>query len=489
MKKLKLVGTCLLLFFPLSFLSGFKSGEKPAKEKQVALGWIDENKEMITNLSDRIWEFAELPMEEYRSSRLLASALEKHGFRVERGAAGMPTAFVATYGSGTPVLGFLAEYDALPGLSQKAVTYKEPLIEGGSGHGCGHNLLGVGAAAAAMATKQAMEKFNLQGTVKLFGCPNEENDIGKVFMAREGLFNSLSAAVDWHPSSITAVSLGGSHAIHNFTVTFKGKAAHAGGDPWDGRSALDGVEIMNIAVNFLREHVKPTVRIQYAITEGGKVANIVPDHAVAWYNCRDVTMEGSEAVFERIKKIAVAAAMASETEVEVKLLTAIHQLVVLEKGSEILQRNLELVGPPKFSAEEQEFARMVQRSLGVEELGLYDKIRPLIPPGRGVFGGGGTDVAEVSWNAPVLRMTAATNPLGAPGHSWAVVCTGSMSIAHKGMLLAAKALSATILDLLTRPKMLEEVRAEWEGKRAGKPYKSPLPPDAKPPVVPERKNP
>jgi aminobenzoyl-glutamate utilization protein B len=483
MKNFSLLVLTFLLLFPASI-----DAQDRSAIKQEAFGWIDNNASMITEVSDKIWEYAELPMDEYRSSRLLADTLEGHGFQVERGVAGMPTAFVATFGSGEPVLGFLAEYDALPRLSQKAVSHQEPLVEGGSGHGCGHNLLGAGAAAAAMAVKAVMETHNLQGTIKLFGCPNEENDIGKVFMAKEGLFDSLSAAVDWHPGSVNAVSVGGSHAIHNFTVTFRGRTAHAGGSPWYGRSALDGVEVMNFAVNLLREHVKPTVRLHYAITEGGEVANIVPDYAVALYNTRDITFEGSEEVFERVKTIAEAAAMATETSVEVKLLTAIHQLVVLQESSRIIQENLELVGPPRFTAEEQEFARTVQRNLGIEERGLHDEVLPLTPPGGGGFGGGGTDVAEVSWNAPVLRMGAATSALGSPGHSWAVVCTGKTSIAHKGMLVASKTLAATVLDLMLQPELLSQVRAEWHQKLEGKVYRNPLPPDAVPPVVPEKKH-
>lgn len=457
----------------------------PTDAKRALFAWIDEHQRTLTDLTDRVWQFAELPMEEYKSSRLLADALEKDGFAVKRGVAGMPTAFVATYGSGEPVLGFLAEYDALPGLSQKTVSRKEPLVEGAPGHGCGHNLLGVGAVSAAMALRHAMQQYGLKGTIKLFGTPNEENDIGKVFMAKAGVFDGLSAAVDWHPGAVTAVSLGGSHAIHNFRVTFRGRTAHAGADPWDGKSALDGVEVMNVMVNFLREHVKPTVRIQYVVTDGGKVPNVVPDYAVAWYNTRDVTLEGSEAVFTRVAKIAQAAAMATETEVEVKLLTAIHELVVLPKSSALVQRNLELVGPPRFTPEEHDFARQVQRAVGAEARGLSDAIAPLTMPRAG-FGGGGTDVAEVSWNTPVLRMSAATQPLGAPGHSWAVVCTGSSSIGHKGMLVAAKALGATVLDLMTDPALLQQVRAEWKQVTGGKPYRSPLPPDATPPVVPER---
>lgn len=487
MKGIARASIVLLSVFCAFSYSGRSGAAKLTSEKGEAFRWIDQNQDRITAWSDKIWQYAELPMNEYQSSRLLADALEKEGFRVERGVAGMPTAFVATFGTGEPVLGFLAEYDALPGVSQKALPNKEPITAGGSGHGCGHNLLGVGSTAAAIATRHAMEANKLSGTIRLFGCPNEENDIGKTFMAREGLFNSLSAAVDWHPGSANAVPLGGSHAIHNFTVTFRGKTAHAGADPWDGRSALDGVEVMNVAVNFLREHVKPTVRIQYAITEGGKVPNVVPDYAVVWYNCRDVTIEGSEEIYKRIRRIAEAAAAATETQVEVKLLTAIHQLLVLDKSSEIIQQNLELVGPPRFSAEDREYARKVQRALGIEETGLEETIRPLTVPATTGFGGGGTDVAEVSWNAPVLRLSVATEPLGSPGHSWAVVCTGSTPIGHKGMLVAAKTLSATVLDLMTQPALLEGVRNEWKEKTRGKPFRSYLPADAKPPVEPEGK--
>jgi len=462
------------------------NSEEFLEEKKNAVEWIDTHKVMLTELSDKIWEFAELPMLEYKSSRLLADALEKLGFHVDRGVAGMPTAFVATYGEGKPEIGFLAEYDALPQLSQKAVPYQESLIEGEAGHGCGHNLLGVGGTAAAMAVKHVMALHKLKGTVKLFGCPNEENDIGKVFMAKEGLFNSLSVALDWHPASVTAVALSGSHAIHNFLVTFTGKTAHAGGDPWDGKSALDGVEIMNIAVNYLREHVLPTVRIQYAVIDGGKVPNVVPAKATAWYNCRDVTLEGSEKVLERIKKIAEAAAIATDTQVEVKMLTAIHELLVLPESSAILQNNLEWVGPPEFTDDDIAFAHQVQQELGIPERGLHDGILPFRVP-EGGFGGGGTDVAEVSWNAPTLRMVAACHPIGSPGHSWAIVCTGKTPIGHKGMLTAAKTMAATGIELMSNPETLASVRAEWKKLTKDRPYKSPLPPDAKPPVVPEPK--
>jgi aminobenzoyl-glutamate utilization protein B len=454
------------------------------EQKKEAIKWIDQHKQQLIRLSDQIWKYAELPMLEYKSSRLLAKEMEKMGFRVERGVAGMPTAFVAIYGEGQPIIGFLAEYDSLPGLSQKKVPYKEPIVEGAPGHGCGHNLLGVGAASAAMAVKHIMDKYHLKGTIKLFGTPNEENDIGKLFMAREGIFNGLSAALDWHPESITEVALGGSHAIHNFKVTFYGKATHAGMNPWDGRSALHGVELMNTAVNFMREHMKPTVRIQYIITKGGEVPNVVPDVATVWYNCRDITFEGSEEVYQRILKIAEAAALATDTEYESTLLTAIHQLLVLKKSSEIIQKNLEKVGAPGFTAEEQEFARKVQIALGIEQNGLHDHIEPLKLPEMG-FGGGGTDVSEVSWNAPVLRMNAACFPLGVPGHSWAVACTSGMSIGHKGMLVAAKTLATTSLDLLIQPELLGKVRAEWKELTKGKKYKNPLPLNSKPPVLPE----
>jgi aminobenzoyl-glutamate utilization protein B len=474
-----------LIIFSFASLPAFAVKDELAAQKKDAIEWIDKHKEEISKMSDQVWTYAETALLEYKSSRFLADELEKAGFTVERGVAGLPTAFVATYGAGEPIIGFLGEYDALPGLSQKAgVPYKEAIIPQNPGHGCGHNLLGVGSITAAMAVKQVMEEYNLKGTIKFFGCPAEETVVGKVYMAREGLFDSLSAALDWHPGSKTQVSIGSSNAMNSFKVSFKGKTAHSAGDPWNGRSALDAVELMDVAANFLREHVKPTVRIHYVILKGGKVPNVVPDEAEVWYFVRDLDRKGVEEVYKRLVKIAEAAALATGTDYKINLITGVHRLLPLPKSSEIMQKNLEMVGSPGFTEEEQEFARQVQKALGKEEKGLHDKVETLKPPEK-EWGGGSTDVAEVSWITPTLRMNAATCPLEAPGHSWAIVCTSGSTIGHKGTLVAAKTLATTALDLLTQPKLLEQVRAEWKELTKDYKYKSPLPPDSKPPILPE----
>jgi aminobenzoyl-glutamate utilization protein B len=303
-------------------------------------------------------------------------------------------------------------------------------------------------------------------------------------MAREGLFDSLSAALDWHPGSKTQVSIESSNAMNSFMVSFKGKTAHSAGDPWNGRSALDAVELMDIAANFLREHVKPTVRIHYVILKGGKVPNVVPDEAEVWYFVRDLDRKGVEEVYQRLLKIAQAAALATETDCKINLITGVHRLLPLPKSAEIMQKNLEMVGSPGFTEEEHEFARQVQKALGKEEKGLHDKVESLKPPEK-EWGGGSTDVAEVSWITPTLRMNAATCPLESPGHSWTIVCTSGSTIGHKGTLVAAKTLAATALDLLTQPKLLEQMRAEWKELTKDYKYKSPLLPDSKPPILPE----
>ena len=476
-----------LILFSFASLPVFAVKDELTKQKKDAIEWIDEHKEEISKMSDQIWEYAETALLEYKSSRFLIDELEKAGFTVERGVAGLPTAFVATYGKGEPIIGFLGEYDALPGLSQKAgMPSKEAIISENPGHGCGHNLLGVGSIAAAMAVKQVLEKYNIKGTIKFFGCPAEETVVGKVYMAREGLFDSVSAALDWHPASKTQVSIGSSNAMNSFKVSFKGKTAHSAGDPWNGRSALDAVELMDIAVNFLREHVKPTVRIHYVILKGGKAPNVVPDETEVWYYVRDLDREGVEEVYKRLVKIAEAAALATETDYKINFITGVHRLLPLPKSSEIMQKNLEMVGSPGFIEEEQELARQVQKALGKEEKGLHDEVEPLKPPEK-EWGGGSTDVAAVSWITPTLRMNAATCPLEAPGHSWAIVCTSGMSIGHKGTLVAAKTLATTALDLLTQPKLLEQIREEWKELSEGKSYECPLPPESEPPVLPEPK--
>ena len=460
--------------------SSLFAGNKLTKEKRTALSWIDGNRDAVVSWADSIWTYAETSLQEHRSAAVLAKALEENGFRVERGVAGMPTAFVATYGSGRPVIGVLAEFDALPGLSQKAEPTKVPRIPGAAGHGCGHNLFGAASVSAAIAAKEAMVKHGLKGTIKLFGSPAEETVIGKVFMARDGVFDSLDAVLDWHPSDSTRADYGSSLAMNSFQVTFFGKTAHGAGDPWKGRSALDAVELMDTGVNFYREHIKPTARIHYVITDGGRAPNVVPDRAQVWYYVRDVKRTGVEEMYERLQDIAKGAALMTGTTYEVNLITGVHELLGNEAGARIIDTNLRLVGPPEYTPKETEFARRVQKEAGVEEKGMHTEVGSLDDGARGSRGS--TDVAEVSWLAPTARLRVATAPIGVPWHSWAVVAPGGMEIGHKGMVVAAKTLALSAIDLLTQPKLLAKMQKEWQQKTADKPYRSPIPKDKKPPV-------
>ncbi|MFP4081561.1 MAG: amidohydrolase [Candidatus Aminicenantes bacterium] len=453
--------------------------------KREAFSWLEAHKAELSEINDRIWSFAEVAMEEYESSELLASYVEQKGFQVTRGVAGMPTAFVAVYGSGEPVIGILAEYDALPGLSQQAVPHKNPVQEGEPGHGCGHNVFGTASTAAAVAVKEVMEKENLEGTIKLFGCPAEETVVGKVFMAREGVFDGLSCCIQWHPSSQNNVSLGSSNALNQFEVEFFGKTSHAAGDPWHGRSALDAVELTNIGLNYLREHLRPTARIHYVIKSGGGAPNVVPDYARAWYYVRDIDRKDVEDDYKRVLKIIEAASMMTETTYKIHFISGVHEMLSNRTANEVVYSNLLLVGAPSFADEEQAFAKKIQKELGVEEKGLKTEIEPFKLPQRSC-GGGSTDVAEVSWLTPTTSLGVAFKPVGTPGHHWAAVACGGMSIGHKAVLTAAKVMAASGLEFLTQPEIIKRMREEWKEKKGGREYESPLPGDLKPPVKPKK---
>jgi aminobenzoyl-glutamate utilization protein B len=464
---------------------------KPAKLtplKKEALAWVDAASPELSKLSDEIWRAAEVAMEEYRSSEALASYLEKMGFAVERGVAGLPTAFVAVYGSGQPVIGFLAEYDALPSLSQEALPTKKPVKEGAPGHGCGHNIFGVASAAAAVAAKEVMARHEITGTLKVFGCPAEETVEGKVFMARAGVFDGLSCCIQWHPSSENAVSLDSSNALNQFELEFFGRTAHSAGDPWHGRSALDAIELTDIGLNFLREHLKPTARIHYVIQDGGKAPNVVPDYAKAWYYVRDIDRETVEKDYERVLKIIDGAAKMTETTYKINFKSGVHETLANRAGSEVVYANLLLVGPPAFTEEEQSFAKAIQKEVGVEEKGLSTAIEPLSYPEKS-WGGGSTDVAEVSWLTPTTSLGVASSPIGTPGHHWAIVACGGMSIGHKCLDTAAKVMAASCLDFLSRPETIEKMREEWTDRKKGREYQSPLPDDLKPRVAPRKDEP
>jgi aminobenzoyl-glutamate utilization protein B len=450
--------------------------------KMEAFRWIDENRAEFEQAAKEIHGFAETGMQEYQSSSCLADMLERHGFSVERGVAGMPTAFVATFGSGSPVIGFLGEYDALPGLSQKPfLPYKEECAPGAPGHGCGHNLFGTGSVAAVLGIKAAMEKYKLPGTVKYFGCPAEETSIGKVYMARDGIFNGLDACFTWHPGSKTMVNIGSTNALNNFEVIFRGKTSHAAADPYKGRSALDAVELMDVGVNFLREHVKESVRIHYVIKEGGQAPNIVPDYARVWYFVRDINRQGVDEVYERVLNCAKGASIMTDTTMEVNLITGIYNYLPNIALSSVVQKNLKETGVPQFTPEEEVFAREMQKTLGIPQDSISAVIEKFEKPET--VSRASTDVSDVSWIVPTAgELSVAASPAGVPSHSWAIVSSSGSSVGVKGMIVAAKVLAASGIDILTDKAVVEQARREFIESTKGCTYRSTLPAGQKPPI-------
>ena len=462
-------------------LSPAASIDLSKKERAVAV--IDDRASDLIDLSDRIWALAETALRETRSSALLADYAERQGFEVARGVAGMPTAFVATYGKGRPIIGVLGEYDALPGISQKAVASKEPLEAGAGGHGCGHNLFGAASLGAALAVKELIAAGDLEGTVRFYGTPAEEAVGGKVYMARDGLFDDLDIALAWHPDTKTRADTQGSQAILDLTVEFRGKAAHAAYDPWNGRSAVDGLELFTHGLNMLREHVRPTVRMHYSIQNGGDVPNVVPEYARLWCWLRDSRRTGVEEVLDRVREIAKGAALMAGVESELRIMSGNYEMLVNVAGARLVHSNLSWLGPIEYSEDEQRFARAIQEATEVERKGLDGSIQPLEDPLHDPPGGS-TDVADVSWIVPMLNLTVTTAPDGAPWHSWAVVAPGGMSIGHKGLLHAARAMAATMVDLFEDPATRKAIREEFEAKTRGHRYRSYLPEG--PPRVPGR---
>ena len=467
---------CLLASIAFAFP---RTEDDPVKNELVRI--IDQKGKLLIDVSDEIWGYAEIALLEYESSDLLERILEKEGFRVEKDVADLPTAFVATFGTGSPVIGILAEYDALPGLSQDSTPIKKALQEDGDGHGCGHNLFGAGSLGAVLALKDVMEKFSLPGTLKLYGCPAEEDVGGKLYMARAGLFDDLDACLAWHPSYETSVDADSGQAVDDMQVEFFGKTAHAAFDPWMGNSALDAVEMMAFGVNLLREHVKPSVRIHYVITDGGKVPNVVPDYAKIWIWVRDSDKAGVKDVVEKVEKIVEGAAIATGTSSKILYRGSYHQMLLNRKGSEIMQQNLEMIGPIAYTEEETQYAIKIQKETEVEEKGMVAAIEELKEPEK-YPEGGSTDVAEVSWITPTVHLSITCAPYGIPWHSWAVVASSKHPIGYKGMFLAAKVLATTALDFLRNQDLLKEMKKEFDEKRNGYTYESGIPIDQKPPV-------
>jgi len=447
---------------------------KPSPNKTLATQSVEKHQKELIAISDKIWGYAETALREHKSSKELADYAEAQGFRVKRGVAGMPTAFTAEFGSGKPVIGIMGEYDALPGISQTAQPTKEALQAGAAGHGCGHNLFGAGSLGAAVAIKELIQQGKLKGTIRFYGTPAEESVGGKIYMAREGLFADLDACLDWHPDVEIAAGTQSSQAMVDFIVEFKGKAAHAAADPWNGRSATDGMEAFTYGVNMLREHVRPTVRMHYAIMRGGDVPNVVPEYSKIWMWVRDSKRTGVEEVFARVKEIAKGAAIIAGVESTVTVQTGDYELMVNRVGAEALQKNLEQLGPISYTAEEVAFAKKIQQEQGGETTGLDGKIYGLKETQEHPTGGS-TDVGDISWIVPEISLGVTTAPANTAWHGWSVVACGGMSIGHKGMLFAAKALSMTMIDLFENEQLRKDVRAEFEQRRNGHVYKAYIP--------------
>jgi aminobenzoyl-glutamate utilization protein B len=449
-----------------------------AKESAVAA--VDAHRAELTGVADQVWAFAETAFRETHSAALLADFLEGQGFKVERGVAGMPTAFVASFGQGRPIIGVLGEYDALPGISQRAQPTQEPLVPGAGGHGCGHNLLGTASLGAALAVKELIASGELHGTVRYYGSPAEETVGGKLYMVREGLFDGLDAVLAWHPDVRVVADTQPNQAVVDLAVEFEGRAAHAAYDPWNGRSAADGSEVFTFALNLMREHVKPTVRMHYVVTDAGDVPNVVPAHARVWCWLRDVNATGVNELLERARHIAEGAALATGTTARLTVQSGSWELLLNMAGAKLIHHNMVWLGPIQFTDDEQEFARQIQRATDAEPVGLEGAPEPLDLDPCGVAGGS-TDVGDVSWQVPTLHFSVTTAPIGAPWHAWPVVATGGMSIGHKGMVYAAKTMAATMVDLYADPANLAEVRHEFEDKTRGVEYVSYLP-DGPPPL-------
>jgi aminobenzoyl-glutamate utilization protein B len=444
--------------------------------KATATSWLDANASTLSKVNRNIWGWAETGLEEVKSSKELQDLLTTNGFTVEAGIAGMPTAFVATFGSGQPVIGILAEYDALPGLSQDASPERATRAGVMAGHGCGHSVFGTGSTGAAIAIKQALASGAIKGTVKLFGTPAEETGIGKTYMLREGVFKGVDTILSWHAGDTTAASWDYSKAVISVKFKFDGLAAHASTSPHQGRSALDAVELMNVAVNYMREHVKEDTRIHYVVTNGGGQPNVVPPTAEVWYYLRANKHTDVEEYFVWMQEIARGAAAMTRTKlVETRVDSDMHEVLPNRTLVEVIQKNLELVGAPKFDEREKAFARATQKDLKpLPQIALSERVEPL-PQGSPEQGLHSTDVGDLTWFFPVGQLTAATYSYGAPGHSWQIVaCTGT-SIGEKGMMVAAKALAASAIDLYRSPELIQRARDDQKKMMAGQKYVTLIP--------------
>ena len=458
-------------------------GQQPARHQQV-LQLVEEHSAHFSATSKTIWEYAELGYHEEKSSSLLRRELEAAGFRVQSTVADEPTAFVATYGQGEPVIGILGEFDALPGLSQAATPDRSPVVANAPGHACGHNLLGSGAALAAVALKEYMERNHVTGTLRYFGTPAEEGGDGKVYMLRAGLFRDVDVVLQWHPASENVVANGGMLAMNSARFLFHGVAAHAAMAPERGRSALDAVMLMGTGIEYLREHVASNSRIHYIITNGGAAPNVVPDTAELYLYARNPSLPVLAEVWNRILKIGQGAALMTETTLDVKDIGGTANVLPNDALAKVAQRNLEEVGGFRYSAEERHFADQLQKSLpagGAGDLDSTALIQPLRRPDPNAAAAS-TDVGDVSWNIPTIGFETATFVPGVVAHTWQAAASAGMSIGQKGMIVAAKALAITGADLFADRQLVLDAKADFQQQLKGRTYVCAIPVGQIPPL-------
>ncbi|MDP2872217.1 MAG: amidohydrolase [Bacillota bacterium] len=466
--------------------------------KDQLSGAIDARAPQLIALSDDVWRHAELGLLEHKSSAQLAAFLGAAGFSIRMGVANMDTAFVAAWGGGGPVIGLLGEYDALPGISNQPVPHREPVEDNPSGHGCGHNLLGVAAAGAAVALKELMQAQGLPGTVRFFGCPAEESSFGKMWMVCDGAFSDVDVVLTWHPGGVNAVTFTSSLADWVYKFNFYGKTAHAAANPHEGRSALDALELMNEGVERMREHMRPECRIHYVITHGGQSPNVVPDYAQSFYDVRAATVPDLVPMYAWVEQIGQGAAMMTQTRFEPEFIGAAANTLANGVIGDVLQAALESVGPPAFGNEELAFAAQLQghfpgcaeralrdleaRASHIRDTRVCDVVLPLDAtekPGKG-----STDVGDVSWVVPTGQFSAACYAFGIPGHTWAATACSGSSIGHKGMLCAAKVLAFAGARFVTEPGLRAAAREEHQRRLGGHVYKSSIPEGVTRPPMP-----
>jgi aminobenzoyl-glutamate utilization protein B len=463
------------LFFIPIIASPQKSKEKTpdhSRDKQEIIASLNSQYDYYKDRAMKIWDYAEVGYKEEKSTALLQQTLKENGFTVQAGVAGIPTAFVASYGSGSPVIGILAEFDALPGMSQQAIPEKKPIEGKIAGQACGHHLFGVASTASGIEIKKLLEQKKISGTIRVYGCPAEEGGSGKVYMVRAGLFNDVDVVIHWHPDEHNAVTMMSALANKSAKFRFRGVAAHASMSPEKGRSALDAVEAMDNMVNMMREHIPQETRIHYVITNGGKAPNIVPDFAEVYYYVRHPQRDAVMNVFDRVVKAAQGAALGTETEMEYEVIGGTHDLLLNKTLAEDMQKNLEIVGGVSYTPAENEFGKRIQSTFNFSfpPIATSTQVRPL--NARASEGQGSTDVGDVSYVVPTVGMETATWVPGTPAHSWQAVACGGTQIGTKGMMVAAKTMALTALDLYTTPALITTAKEEFKKNKGDYEYKA-----------------